>query len=50
MENLPPNIRLIEISPTDDEHIYKLTTTSQLKDEIETFKVNMETGMSKKID
>lgn len=50
VENLPPNIRLIEISPTDDEHIYKLTTTSQLKDEIENFKVNMETGMSKKID
>jgi len=50
VENLPPNIRLIEISPTDDEHIYKLTTTSQLKDEIETFKVNMETAIAKKID
>lgn len=50
VENLPPSTRLIEISPTDDEHIYKLTTTSQLKDKIETFKVNMETGMSKKID
>lgn len=50
VENLPPNIRLIEIYPTDDEHIYKLTTTSQLKDEIETFKVNMETAIVKKID
>jgi len=50
VENLSPNIRLIEISPTDDEHIYKLTTTSQLKDGIETFKVNMETAIAKKID
>lgn len=49
VENLSPNIRLIEISPTDDEHIYKLTTTSQLKDEIETFELNMETEISKKI-
>lgn len=50
VENLPPNIRLIEISPTDDEYIYKLTTTSQLKDEIGNFELNMETAISKKID
>lgn len=50
VENLPPSTRLIEISPTDDEHIYILTTTPQLKDKIETFEVNMETAIAKKID
>lgn len=50
MEKLSPSTRLIELSPTDEEHIYILTTTPQLKDEIEIFEVNMETEMSKKIE
>lgn len=49
VEHLSPSVRLIKLAPTDKEDIYTLTTTPQLKDEIETFKVNMETEMSKKI-
>lgn len=50
VENLSPSTRLIKIAPTDEEHIYILTTTPQLKDKIETFEVNMETEISKKIE
>lgn len=49
VEKLSSSIRLVEISPTDKEHIYRLTTTPQLKDEIETFEVNMETETAKKM-
>ena len=41
---------LIELSPTDQENIYILTTTPYLKDEIETFEIDMEAGTSRKIE
>lgn len=50
VEKLPPSVRMVEVSATDKEHIYKLTTTPQLKDEIEVFEVNMQTGLSRKIE
>lgn len=50
VEELSPSTRLIELTPTDEEHIYILTTMPHLKDEIEIFEVNMETEMSQKIE
>lgn len=50
VEKLSPSTRLIELTPTDEGHIYILTTTPHLKDEIEIFEVNMETEMSQKIE
>jgi len=41
---------LIELSPTDQENIYILTTTPYLKDEIETFEIDMEAGTSRRIE
>jgi len=39
----------IKLSPTDADYIWILTTTPYLKEEIEVFEINMETGTSRRI-
>jgi len=48
-ETLPSHL-LAELVPTDKEHIYILTTTRVLKDEIETFEIDVIICESKRIE
>jgi len=50
MTSLPPGRLLMEMTPTDVEHIYIFTTTPYLKEEIEVFEINMETRTSRRIE
>jgi len=48
-ERIPTRL-LMEMSPTDDEHIYIFTTTPYLNEEIEVFEINLETRTSRRIE
>jgi hypothetical protein len=47
---LIPKALLIELTPTDIEYVYILTTTTYLKEEIEVFEIDIIAGTSRRIE